>query len=628
MKRTCKKPDRVRTKSPHDRFDGPIQCRACLALCGNTLEIKHTTTTPRLFEAPKASPPAVCVLATMEKLFSTTKGTNADVFSDPSHRMSKRPPPIKSGEGLGFEDFGSSFGPPKLVVTYGKSFKTKFKPAATLPTKPRKMPTRIQEDESDDEILLSSQHSIGSDATSSSKRVAKGKKPATPPDDAETVRVNGRVLDAHPDYKPSSFNALKGLRFTKTKKSVPDGDTVTEVPPPSSSLADSQDSSKSISDIIEILDDPPPRGPSKTSSTHHGSPSATRAAARQFTNAKNSSTSSTTTNDAPRSPARTRPRPRVVMKSAPPKRDSSPESTPRAAQKRDLHLCSKIPEQPTNAGRKRTVKEPTLPSSSRREPREFPLSLRAKENVSDGAWSGDASSSKTKKAVISRAATFVHTPKPIPLPSPLRTKPISRGITFPNLSPLSSSKDKGKARAKITNEDDTDLTDGLGKRGGPKPFPMSSQMLVGIDRRSKSPSIRSPKSTKRASSDDSGTEQGRTAKKRKDTRSGCVFFFPPFCVAHLFAVPNLFRVLDALDYLHEPMDDDSSKPPMFSVTLAFCSHTNSRIKLSWVTLETLQKYVPIATRTCLPIPHRCSNTCSQRHAKSRFRIHVREIGVV
>ncbi|KAG8215087.1 hypothetical protein J3R82DRAFT_8508 [Butyriboletus roseoflavus] len=471
----------------------------------------------------------------MERLYNDTKTTTKDIFSDPSHRMSQRPVAVKSGQGIGFQALGSSFGPPKPVVTYGKSSKSKSKPPETLVSKPRRTPCSITESESDDELLLSSQNSMGRDATSPAKRTARG---TIPSDEEETIRVNGRVLPAHPDYKPSSSDALKRIRFKKNKKSTPAGDAVSEIAPPSSSLTDSQDLFKPISeDVIEIIDDLPPGGPS---STRRKSPSATRSAARRFTEAKDSSTSkpsSSIAKDTTRSPAKPRPKPRVVIKSAPRRRESSPEATPRpVARNRELPLRSKTPELPANANSKVIVKKPLPASSLHREPQEFPMSLQAKENVSDGAWSGDASSTKTKKAVISRTATFVQTPKPIPLPSPLKTKPVSRGITFPNLSPLSSSNEKGKTREKHPDENYVDLTDAPGKRGGPKPFPMSSQMLAGIDRRSKSPSTRSLISQKRASSDDSDAEQGRTAKKHKDSRP---------------------RVLDTFDHLHEPMEDDS-----------------------------------------------------------------------
>lgn len=520
-------------------------------------------------EHRKRVTPTALVSAAMECLYGKKK--TANLFSDPSHRMSQRPTAaVKSGEGLGFQDFGSSFGATKAVVTYGKSSKNKFKPAATLPAKSRKAPFRVSDDDSDDELLLSSQNSIGGDASLTSKRAVIGKKPAILSDEEEMVRVNGRVLTAHPDYKPSSSSVLKGLRFKKNKKSSHDGDNVMEVVSPSSSPTDSQDLFKPISDDIEILDDSLPGGPSssrqrdsETSLTRRRSPSAARTAVGRFPGAKDSSKpSSPTAKDTPRSPTRRRPQPRVVMKSAPRERESSPESTPRpAAQKRIFPLHSK-PELPANAEGKRTIKKPTFPSSPRRELQEFPMSLQAKENVSDGVWSGDASSTKAKKGAISRAATFVHTPKPIPLPSPLGTKRISRGTTFPNLSPLSSQKDKGKARAKSPDEDNVGLEDdGQGEHGGPKPFPMSSQMLAGIDRRSKSPSACSPK---RTSSDDSGAEQGRIVKKRKDSLSRCAFLITCFNSAYLFAVPNLFRVLD-VDYL----EDDSSKPPMLWVILSF-----------------------------------------------------------
>lgn len=512
--------------------------RVYLALCGNTLEIQHTTTTPRQVEQSKARPGGRARLP-MERLLSKTKTSNTDFFSDPSHRMSQRPSIVKSGEGIGFQELGSSFGPPKPVVTYGGSYKSKSK----LPYEPRKVPPSIEEDESDDELLLlSSQPSTGGDATSSSKRVVKAKKHDIPSDEEESVHVNGRTLPAHPDYKPSSFNALKVLRFTKNKKNAPSGNVDAEVPPPSSPVNDSQELSKPISDDIEVLDHSPggPSRPSGSSSTRRRSPSTTRTGAQRFSDAKDAPTpkpTSPTAKDTSRPLTKPRPKPRVIIKSAPRHRDSSPESTPRPAErKRGFPLRNKTPEKPANLENKRSVKKPVNPSSSRREPQEFPMSLQAKENVSDGAWSGDASSSKTKKAVISRAATIANTPKPIPLPSPLKTKPVSRTTTFPNLSPLTSSRDKGKARAPSPDEVEVNLTDGQEKRSGPQPFPMSSQMLAGIDRRSKSPSL---KSTKRASSDDSGAEQGRTAKKHKDSRLEYVSLTPSSSAPHVSAVQGV-----------------------------------------------------------------------------------------
>lgn len=509
----------------------------CVAtpLESNTLQQRRAN-----FEAPNARDDHYAV---MERLFDSKKPTDKGFFADPSHRMSKRPAAVKSGAGVGFEVFGSSFDPPKARITYGKSSKSKSKSRSILPPRPsRTTPPRISEDESDDQLLLSSQPSAGGDATSPLKRAVKGKKTYISSSDEETVRVNGRDLKAHPDYKPSSLNTLKMLRFTKNKKNTSAGDTVADVPP-SSSLNDSQELSRPISDDIEILDGSPPGGPSSSRQslleTRQGSPSTTRTTARRLPDAKDPSTSklpSPTAKDTPRAPPKPRPKPRVVITVR--KRGSSSESTPpRAAQKHGFPLSSKTPERSVNAEDKRTVKKSALPLPSplRREPQEFPMPLRTKENVSDDARSGDASTSRTKKTSIPRSATFVHTPKPIALPSPLNTKPVARGSTFPNLSPLLSSQNKGKERAKSPNEDDVALTDGQEKRGGLRPFPMSSQMLASIDRRSKSPSL---KSTKRASSEDSDAEQARSTKKRKDSISRCVCFISSFCSSHL-----LFRLL-------------------------------------------------------------------------------------
>ena len=109
------------------------------------------------------------------------------------------------------------------------------------------------------------------------------------------------------------------------------------------------------------------------------------------------------------------------------------------------------------------------------------------ENVSDGIWSDDASSTVIKMAVISRTAMFVQIPNLKPLPFLLRTKPIDRRTTFPRLSPLSSSKEKGNARAKLPSEGHNDSdTDCSGKRGGPKLFLMSLEVVAYIARRSTS----------------------------------------------------------------------------------------------------------------------------------------------
>lgn len=438
--------------------------------------------------------------------------------------MSKRPLAVKSGEGLGFQDFGSSFGPPKHTTNYKTSPK-KFKPATTLTSKPRKAPPPISEDESDDELLLSSQGSESTHATSSTKRVAKGDAPSN---GEETVHVGGRVLAAHPDFKPSSFSAVKGLRFSKNKKPTPPGDDATEIPLPSS-LPDSQELFKPISADVEV--GPRPRDlsssrqkPSETSATRHRSPDATSVVGSRSPDIKKFSTSKPSppiANDTPRKP---RPRPRVVIKSVPSSRNDNTESTPRQPQRsRDTLPCTNYPEQHTSGDRNATAKK--LPPS-RRELQAFPMLLDAKENVLDS----DTSPSMSKRAIPSRG------PRQIPLPSPLKTKPISREATFPSLSPLSSSIDKGKARATTSDEDNADLSDALGKRSGLQPFPMSSQMLAGIDRRSKSPSNCSYGSVKRASSDDSGNEQGRTAKKRKDSRPGCVFLPLPCSLVHFSLV--------------------------------------------------------------------------------------------
>ncbi|KAG9309877.1 hypothetical protein JVU11DRAFT_9906 [Chiua virens] len=454
----------------------------------------------------------------MEQMLDQSKSAHSTIFSDPAHRMSQRPLAVKSGEGRSFEVIGSSLNPPKVAHT--NLSKSKSKAGVKPPPKPRSAPPPMAEDESDDEILLSSQNSTSGHATSTLKRVPKNRKQDISSEEEETVHVNGRVLAAHPHYKPSSLDVLKGLRFTKNKKKASGGDN---------------DLFKPIFDDIEILDGLPSPSlpkPRETSMTRHRSRSPTAGRASNANHPSIPKPSSPTPKRAP--PAKPRPRPRVVITR---RRCSSPESTPRPApSKRDLPLRTKSPESPADLDNKRIAKKPFYPSSPRREPREFPVPSQSKENISDGSRSSDASARKTKKPAIPHSKTIVQTPKRIPLPSPLRPKPVSRGNTFLNLSPLSTSNNKNKTRAESSDEDNTHSTRPPEKRRGPRPFPMSSQDLADIDKRSKSPNARDPGSMKRLSSEDSNSERGHSAKKRKDSRSG---------------------VLDLIDHLHEPMEDDS-----------------------------------------------------------------------
>jgi hypothetical protein len=463
--------------------------------------------------------------AVMENFYGKMKHENTDLFTDPRHRMSQRPLAVKTGEGLGFQDIGSSFDPPKPVKTYGKP-KSKFKPSITLsPLHKRRPASYASNEESDDELLLlSSQDSGASDVLFTPKRVAKGKSRAVVFEREEIVRVDGRDLAAHPDYKPSSRQHLKGLHFKKQKKDVSASDMFPEEPPPSSSIQEeSQDNIfKPISDELHLRSQgsqnaPPSRQtPSRTFSTRQMSATITRPIARCLRDAKEPSSSklaSPPRDKTPQPTAKPRPKPRLVMKSVPRNLDASPESTPRSSTwNRELPLRAKSPVgRPTDAKAGQSLKKVSAASSSRRELQEFPISWEAKENVSDGACSGDNSakakkgtisrsstlgnitkpkagqslkkvsgapssrrelqefpvsleakenasdgtcngdgSAKVKKGTISRSSTLGNIAKPSPQPFPLKsgTKPISRGDTFPLLPPLTPSECNPRSSSK------------------------------------------------------------------------------------------------------------------------------------------------------------------------------------
>ncbi|KIK93689.1 hypothetical protein PAXRUDRAFT_828700 [Paxillus rubicundulus Ve08.2h10] len=449
----------------------------------------------------------------MENYIGKMKHENTDLFTDPRNRMSQRPLAVKTGEGLGFQDIGSSFDPPKPAKTYGKP-RSKFKPSTTHSPLHKRRPDSYDSNEgSDDELLLlSSQDSRASDALSSPKRVAKGKSRVIVSEKEEIVRVNGRDLAAHPDYKPSSRQHLKGLHFKKQKKGVSASDIFPDEPPPSSSIQEeSQDNIfKPISDELHLRSQasqdglPSRQTPSTTFSARQSSPTITRPTARRLRDAKeppSAKLASPLRNKTPQPTAKPRPKPRLVVKSAPRNLGASPESTPHSSTwNRALPLPVKLPVGRTvDAKAEQSLKKVSAAPSSRRELQEFPISLEAKENISDGTCSGDNSaivkkgtiphfstlgniakrkagqslkevpssrrelqtfpmswegkgnvsdgtlsgdgSAKAKKRTISRSSTLGNISKPAPQPFPLKsgTKQISRGDTFPMLPLLTPS---------------------------------------------------------------------------------------------------------------------------------------------------------------------------------------------
>ncbi|KIJ65185.1 hypothetical protein HYDPIDRAFT_27905 [Hydnomerulius pinastri MD-312] len=574
----------------------------------------------------------------MEGLFGRMRNSQTDLHSDASHRVAQRPLTVKAGEGMGFQDFGSSFDPPKRSQpskTYVSSSTSKFKPAHAYSTHQQRKPRApVPSDDSDDELLLSSQSSKGGDASPSSKRVTKGKFKAVQSVEEETVRINGRDLPVHPDFKPTS--ALKNLKFNK-KKPTPADESNTSEPPPSSSLpdSDSQDLFKPLSHDLQSRSEVPRNGsnasrqmPSGTSTTrrttppppwstaHHDNDVTTPPTTRLSSKASSSGFAIGASETA-QATTKPRPKPRVRMKAAPSGRADSSEPTPRPpARNRDLPLRTKSPVAEDVTVDKKT----SATSCSRRALQEFPLPRNAKENISDGAGNGDASTSKSRKVPISRVGSSLATPAPLPLPSPLsKTKTISRSSTFPTIPPLSSStyelgtpKMKGKARADPEEAGDGDDIGLTFKRKIPAPFPMNSQVLSGIGHRSSVSAVGSPKSAKRAS-DDSGAEQGRVSKRRRDS--------PPVA-------------LSRLEYLGDPpIEEDSVDFGYVRDPSTLCPYCDEELPLHptpflQILLETARKksYADARPRNCrgLKAPLATYISVCQRH---RFESHQLPIAI-
>ncbi|KAH7885744.1 RTC4-like domain-containing protein [Phlebopus sp. FC_14] len=484
----------------------------------------------------------------MEKLLNKMKTNDTNIHTEPTNRLSQRPLAVKSGEGVGFQAFESSFGVSKPNSTRnrdGKSSKSKFKPAMARPPPSSllRAPSRDSLGSSDDELALS-QDSHAGNATPPLRRISKGKSQAQASSEQQTVRVNGQNLPIHPEYKPNTV--IGSLKFKK-KKSIVVEETAPEEPPPSSSLPDpdSQDLSKPILHRIPLGGDTPQsgsKGPqdvaSRTCQTRRRDVSPMRSIARAETRSKKQPTASlpqssmATSSENTQPAAKHRPKPRIVKKAASSGRVDNLNPTSHSPGKHDLALRAKFPAA-SHGNAKQDLKRPSAMSSARRALQEFPMPRRAKENVSDGTTSADTG----KKGKAFRATPLASTSPQVPMPFPLgkKDKSLERQSTFPVLSPLSSPvhqpetpRGKGKARAQPEDE--------VPARGVARPFPLSSRVLSSIDHYSPMSPIGSSTPTKRTS-DDSDADRARRVKKHKNF------------------VPCVFEKLDYLD--GPPVEEDS-----------------------------------------------------------------------
>ena len=347
----------------------------------------------------------------MESIINSMTRAGTTLYDDKSQRLKERPlsqpQTVKHGHlsqapgrGQGFDDFGSSFAPPK-----------RNRPA-----------TRVRVD-SDDEIdLISSAHdSDEANRVHKANTISKGKGKAKANDEREGVVISGKHLPYHEDYKPRKLPNFKKNR-------------------PTTSGDDPQLQAKSKSPLR-----PKPK-PAFLGSSLNPIP----IAVADKPNRKSKPLTPTSSRTSPlhdRSPNRpsatiSRPKPRAANRGAKkvnpdPFRTLSP-------------LATDLDSPPTVKG-KRTKKEFPMDRIS-------PIADRRVENTS----------------------SF---PDISPLASSTRTKPELQ--QFPDLSPLLS---HTKAKVAATGDDSEYGDDELGMhsdddiltRGGPRPFPMSTQVLKSI----------------------------------------------------------------------------------------------------------------------------------------------------
>ena len=438
------------------------------------------------------------------------------IHTDARHRMGQRPLAlaVNTGEGLGFQDIGSSFGRaggPSGLQKPVKTYQSRLKRSAHRTVSASESPHS-----SDDEIRLCS---------SPSRRKPAGTTTTCDAEQTAPVNAHGRIrlFPSHPDYKQD--DVIQRLKFVKKNKPVLDAITVDEDPPPSSVPSNSPDQSQDIfkpishdilrEDMASTAAKPySPSVPTRGLSRLQKSPSPVRPSAHLTAENKKVpqstplSRSLSTQAEEAAPPLKSRPRPRVIHK--PGKQLASPDSTPQpsmtssdSTRRAEFPFQAKSPS-PSENNTRTTVRPRPRPQvkqalgsteSMRRVPQEFPMSFSAKENVSDGGTS-DHGRTRIKNKGKGRA----------------RLQPES---TFPTLSPLKSPSEgkilKGKGRT-LPDEEQRDENGTLAPtRASKQPFPMSAQLLESINRCSPPP--------KRVS-DDSDAGHGRASKKLKDTISG------------------------------------------------------------------------------------------------------------
>ncbi|KIK18140.1 hypothetical protein PISMIDRAFT_14544 [Pisolithus microcarpus 441] len=498
----------------------------------------------------------------MEDLYGSLKKNRSNIFTDPSHRMARRPlaPSVHAGKGVGFQDFGSSFAV-RGAATRTDSMASGSQSSTSSPTRRTKLGSShglwraslSSSSSSEDELLLSQ----GSSRTASN-HVSKRRKAehiSSTTERTARVTVNGKTqqLPFHPDFKPN--NALKSLKFSK-KKAASDTIVVEEEQlPPSSSNPDidpdeTLDLFQPISKAVLGCGDDGPRASTarngnllvgrNSRSPLQSTTSLPKVSAASKAATEPSASKDVKGSDNPAPKVHPKPKPRVIYA---PRQSPSPETTPRASgsgrrtefprrTKSPIPSDTSCPSKPQPKPRPRPRIKQKPPGPTRKVPQEFPMSPSAKENLSDGGNSVDngSTTNKNKNKGKSKMSSPQAKACSFPIPSPLHARQQSpRGglslqpeDTFPTLSPLSNAaysartpKKKGGNYAELHNEDEdgTSHAPAFARTSADmRPFPMSTQLLESINRRS-------PGSPAKRVSDDSDAGRKRASKKHKDSQA-------------------------------------------------------------------------------------------------------------
>lgn len=442
-----------------------------------------------------------------EKVFMSMKTSRTTHCSEMHRERAHRSLAVNAGEGVGFQDIGSSFRASSKPLLRGSQTD---KPLGANKSSAGSSRDRSPDgySSSDDELLLSQGSSTShvervdggcssteskrapvsavsshdedlssddelllySTDTSSQKNHARRRKLRTT-ENPRHVDVNGVSLPYHPDFQPKDY--LRTLKFSKKKTNDPAG--------ASSSLPifATQEICKPISDDLTL---------------HTGS------------------SSSHTDQEIAKTPKR-RPKPRIVYKPPP-----SPDATPRAQTlktSRSARAGSTAPD-----GKPKPKPIPRF-SSKCRKPQEFPMSLNAKENPRERGSSADRRTVQGKMTEMGSGLSGNEArdlgggssqPRSLQAGSSKGVNPAQLESTFPTLSPLSSPvhpshspRRKSKARSRPKDEEDPTVPSKTAR-----PFPLSTQLLANVDHRSPA----------RHASDNSDPEYGLESKRLKNSQAG------------------------------------------------------------------------------------------------------------